>query len=130
MLCSKSISYAIWYPDISRAAMIQIRGVLFNGIGHSVPRPVSLGALKLRKRTELLPEEALYLIERGSLFCWKHHPEVDEAVIDEQDGHEIHGIPMTVQQAYAEMIGKEDLTLEKYQVCFAEIFVSDLSLSC
>ena len=28
----------------------------------------------------------------------------------------IGGIPMTVQQAYAEMVGREGLTLEKYQV--------------
>jgi len=29
---------------------------------------------------------------------------------------DVEGAPMTVQQAFAEMIGKEDLTLEKYQV--------------
>lgn len=105
--------------------MIQIRGVLFNGIGHSVPRPVwsDDGAVsKLRKRTELLPEEALYLIERGSLFCWRYKSGIDDILKQEEktDAQEepsrMHGIPMTVQQAYAEMIGKDELTLEKYNV--------------
>jgi tRNA-splicing endonuclease subunit Sen54 len=69
------------------------------------------------KRLELLPEEALYLVERGSMFCWK----------DEEDGSikpmGVDGTPMTVQQAYAEMIGKGGLTLERYQVCsFMAVF--------
>lgn len=106
--------------------MIQIRGVLFNGIGHSVPRPVwsDDGVSKLRKRTELLPEEALYLIERGSLFCWRYKSGIDgilkrEENINTQEEHfRMYGVPMTVQQAYAEMIGKDELTLEKYNVGF------------
>lgn len=65
---------------------------------------------KLQKRLELLPEEAIYLIERGSLFCWK------DIEIDLADLGDVEGAPMSVQQAFAEMIGKEDLTLEKYQV--------------
>ena len=67
------------------------------------------------KRLELLPEEALYLVERGSMFCWKE--EGEEAVVEAgvlPDG--VDGTPMTVQQAYAEMIGRGDLTLERYQV--------------
>lgn len=61
---------------------------------------------KAEKVLEFLPEEALYLVERGSMFCWS---QIDDALGDE-------GTPMTVQQAYAEMIGKENLTLERYQV--------------
>lgn len=66
--------------------------------------------MKLQKRLELLPEEAIYLIERGSLFCWK------DIQVDLADLDDVEGAPMTVQQAFAELIGKEDLTLEKYQV--------------
>jgi tRNA-splicing endonuclease subunit Sen54 len=62
---------------------------------------------------ELLPEEALYLVERGALLCWKEtgHP------ISATPGlTDIYGSPMTVQQAFAEMLGKEGLSLEHYQV--------------
>jgi tRNA-splicing endonuclease subunit Sen54 len=52
-----------------------------------------------RKRLELLPEEALYLLDRGTVECWTEQ-----------------GVPMSVQQGFAEMIGTEDLTLERYQV--------------
>lgn len=71
---------------------------------------------KLRKRLELLPEEALYLIERGSMFCWKDENTHGFNMTLGRD--DIMGTPMTVQQAYAEMIGREELTLEKYQVIY------------
>jgi tRNA-splicing endonuclease subunit Sen54 len=83
-------------------------------MGHSVPRPV-VGedeAQKIHKRLELLPEETLYLVERGSLFCWK-----DCVDLSHVPGLEyIPGPPMSVQQVYSELIGVEDLTLEKFQV--------------
>ncbi|KAF8507641.1 tRNA-splicing endonuclease subunit sen54 N-term-domain-containing protein [Hysterangium stoloniferum] len=120
-ISNKSVSYGVWYPTLARTEVTQQRGVLFNGLGHSAPRPVVTtgdnegGKAKMHKRTELLPEEALYLIERGSLFCWKDSP----AIPSDKDGdtmgeHEIRGSPMSVQQAYTEMIGKEDLTLDRY----------------
>jgi tRNA-splicing endonuclease subunit Sen54 len=71
------------------------------------------GTEKHHKRLELLPEEALYLIERGSVFCWKE-TSLDLASVDNFE--EILGSPMSVQQAFSEMIGTEDLTLERYQV--------------
>jgi len=70
------------------------------------------GVPKLQKRLELLPEEAMYLVERGSLFCWKESDMVSSVPSIER----IEGVPMTVQQVHTEMIGLEDLTLEKYQV--------------
>jgi tRNA-splicing endonuclease subunit Sen54 len=87
-------------------------------MGHSAARPTSIddGSIKLQKRLELLPEEALYLIERGALFCWKDI-QADLTGLDD-----IEGAPMSVQQAFAEIIGKEDLTLEKYQVIEATDF--------
>jgi tRNA-splicing endonuclease subunit Sen54 len=92
-------------------------------MGHSVQRPSpssSLPAGGSRKRLELLPEEALYLMEKGALFCWKASR--DDAH-DDASGKDVEwdsasqGAPMSVQQAYAEMIGREDLTLDRYQVC-------------
>ena len=72
------------------------------------------GVEKIQKRLELLPEEAIYLIERGSMFCWK---ETDLNLSEVSGGVEVLGAPMSVQQAYSEMIGTEDLTLDKFQVC-------------
>jgi len=91
-------------------------------MGHSVPRPVAVLAdngsmeVKITRRTELLPEEALYLIERGTLFCWMATPGEEMTQVDEGDEHAVRGAPMSVQQAYAEMIGKENLTLDRYHV--------------
>ncbi|OCH90889.1 hypothetical protein OBBRIDRAFT_834612 [Obba rivulosa] len=114
-ISSKSASHAVWYPELARAHVTIARGVVVANMGHSVARP-SLDpgvSQKVQKRLELLPEEALYLIERGALFCRK----AGEPVLAEEERlDEMEGAPMSVQQAFAEMIGKEDLTLEKYQV--------------
>ena len=104
------------------------RGIHFTTMGYSVPRPIPLAStdlqessledsrrIKMIKRLELLPEEALYLAERGSMFCWKD--EENDAILPENIG----GTPMTVQQAYAEMIGKGELTLERYLVCLLAV---------
>ncbi len=72
---------------------------------------------KIPKRLELLPEEALYLVERGAMFAWKASESLTLSNAPGPAGME--GIPMTVQQAFSEMIGTEDLTLEKYQVSCA-----------
>jgi tRNA-splicing endonuclease subunit sen54 N-term len=133
---SKSVSYAVWYPNLARAHVTVARGVHFTSMGHSVQRPSSssLPAGGPRKRLELLPEEALYLMEKGALFCWKasRDDEHDDAPgEDENEDKDVEwdsasqGAPMSVQQAYAEMIGREDLTLDRYQVC-----QSSLPLSC
>lgn len=124
---SKVVSHAIWIPEIARAHVIRVRGNHLNTMGHSYPRGRNPGVHeyddskfsnrimrdKLWNRIELLPEEALYLIERGSMFCWKQEGNIPIG----PNREEFEGTPMTVQNAYAEMIGREDLTLEKYQVC-------------
>lgn len=71
------------------------------------------GVSRIHKRLELLPEEAIYLIERGALFCWK---EMDSSLGQVPGLDEVYGSPMSVQQAYSEMLGTEDMTLEKFQV--------------
>jgi tRNA-splicing endonuclease subunit Sen54 len=96
---------------------------MFTSLGHSAPRLVAAaadGTAKYHKRLELLPEEALYLIERGSVFCWKE-TSMDLAGVDGME--DVLGPPMSVQQAFSEMIGTEDLTLERYQVGILSILL-------
>lgn len=57
-------------------------------------------------------------MERGTMFCWKEHDRFPENTQLGSSLDDMEGSPMSVQQAYAEMIGKEDLTLERYQVRF------------
>ncbi|KAF9525500.1 tRNA-splicing endonuclease subunit sen54 N-term-domain-containing protein [Crepidotus variabilis] len=111
---SKAISYGIWHPTLARTEVTVARGIHFTTMGHSAPRTsIEEGATKSQKRLELLPEEAVYLIERGTLFCWK------ELALDPSKRPgltELAGSPMSVQQAYTEMLGTEDMSLEKFQV--------------
>ena len=109
------MSHAIWYPELKRAHVTVAKGILFASLGHSASRENagSDGTLKIQKRMELLPEETLYLVERGAMYCWKP---TDLLLAKASLLDDMEGVPMSVQQAYAEMIGTEDLTLEKYQV--------------
>lgn len=120
------MSYAVWYPEIGRAHVTTMRGTQFVNMGHSVGRDAPADGTtakeKVVKRLELLPEEALYLVERGAMFCWKA---MEGAAVDDMEGE-----PMSVQQAFAEMIGKEDLTLEKYHVRTATLFAFCPLLTC
>ncbi|KAJ9319116.1 hypothetical protein DTO271D3_704 [Paecilomyces variotii] len=61
-------------------------------------------------RVWLLPEEALYLLERGSLdIRWLSEDS------DEEDDEDL-SIPMSLQAAYACFIGRGGLTLERFTV--------------
>lgn len=73
------------------------KGVLFSSIGRWN---------REQKRLELSSEELLYLIERGNVECWTAY---DEA-------RAYGSIPMSVQQSWAEIIGTDHLSLERYQV--------------
>ncbi|TBU29977.1 tRNA-splicing endonuclease subunit sen54 N-term-domain-containing protein [Dichomitus squalens] len=114
-ISNKSVSHAIWYPQLKRAHVTVARGIHFTTMGHSVARPsaTSESVKKIQRRLELLPEEALYLVERGAMYCWSPTdlPLPKSELLDD-----LEGIPMSVQQAYTEMIGTEDLTFERYQV--------------
>ena len=96
-------------------------------MGHTVQRPSPSPVGKPRNRLELLPEETLYLMEKGAQFCWKSSRDDDNNDDDDEPGVEedereveldsaSQGAPMSVQPAYAETIGREDLTLDRYQV--------------
>jgi tRNA-splicing endonuclease subunit Sen54 len=96
-------------PSISRVHVTRAKGIHFNSMGHSVARENTLE--KSIKRLELLPEEALYLVERGTLLCHRDLGTISTLQQDEEN------LPiLSVQQAFAEMIGAEGITLEKYQV--------------
>lgn len=119
---SKTISYGIWCPSIDRVHVTTARGIHFSTMGYSISRTTQYGntdnglSSKLPKRLELLPEEALYLIERGALFCYKSVSSGVPLVGPSNHETQSPGAPMSVQQAFAEMIGREEITLECYQV--------------
>ncbi|PFH45425.1 hypothetical protein AMATHDRAFT_88815 [Amanita thiersii Skay4041] len=132
-ISSKLVSYGMWYPELGRTHVTVSRGVHFATMGHSAPRPVQNDMItaaaegtktapdsaseKLQKRLELLPEETIYLVERGSMLCYKS-PSVTNATPPLTSIYlgNIPGAPMSVQQVYTECISRSGLTLEKYQV--------------
>lgn len=97
---SKSHNSFTWRPEISRATNdlgTMAYGVHFLTMGKFNP---------VDKRLELLPEETLYLAERGAIELWK------EDIVEGQ----VMRVAMSVQQAWTEVIGHDDLTLERFQV--------------
>lgn len=60
-----------------------------------------------RKRLELRPEEALYLAERGTIELWWE---------TRGEEGEVLRVPMSVQQAWASLLGHDELTMERFQV--------------
>lgn len=120
-LSSKSMSHAL-YTHSPFPRMLVTRGHIHDTLGISVRRPPRFG-VSASTHTELLPEEALYLLERGSLQIWIGHDastETDHALgVGEwnEEGHGVRGaIEMSVMEGYAAFIGKEGLTWERYQV--------------
>lgn len=100
---SKSYNSFTWRPQLEggRATCDSISsyGIHFLTVGrHNTER----------KRVELFPEEALYLVERGVLELWKEST---------TEAGEVLRVPMSVQQAWVELIGSDELTLERFQVC-------------
>ncbi|MCJ1472525.1 tRNA-splicing endonuclease subunit sen54 [Lambiella insularis] len=79
------------------------RVVVENPKGHHFR---TMGKVETDGRLYLLPEEALYLVERGNLdLRWP----AEEGDCDE-------GLPLSLQSAYAALIGQPGLTLERYTV--------------
>jgi tRNA-splicing endonuclease subunit Sen54 len=67
------------------------------------PMTKTMGNGDAQGRLNLLPEEALYLIERGTMdLRWR--------------SEELEGIPLSLQAAYAYLLGNQGLTLERYTV--------------
>ncbi|KAG8979532.1 tRNA-splicing endonuclease subunit sen54 [Tulasnella sp. 425] len=131
-ISSKTVSYALWFPETGYAQVILARGAAFGSLGYSNVRESIDGSSAAKekgkgKSLELLPEEALYMVERGSMYCWrvtrKGAKTADDVVSmplpsgGDVPLEEIPGTPMSVQEAFAEMIGgASGLTTEQYQV--------------
>lgn len=83
-----------------------------------VPQPrgpffKTMGRADRWNRVWLLPEEAIYLVERGSLYL-KWPSTVTEPV--RVDDEEEMGVPMSLEAAYSCMMGHAGLTLDRYVV--------------
>ncbi|KAG9018633.1 tRNA-splicing endonuclease subunit sen54 [Tulasnella sp. 427] len=127
-ISSKTISYALWFPETGYAQVILARGAAFGSLGYSnVREPIDAAKKGKGKNLELLPEEALYMVERGSMYCWRVGREGAKTAEDVLETplpsggdiplEDIPGTPMSVQEAFAEMIGGvSGLTTEQYQV--------------
>lgn len=83
-------------------------------------------------RIELLPEEAIYLAERGSLQIWNGRDPVNDeerevgigAWCDEEFG--IKGaMEMSVQEVFGAFMGKEALSWQRYQVRLVAVTLAD-----
>lgn len=73
----------------------------------------TMGQADRWNRVWLLPEEALFLIERGTLdIRWP----IEMTGAPEDGSNEDLSIPMSLQAAYASFIGWSGLTLERYTV--------------
>ncbi|OCK86449.1 tRNA splicing endonuclease-like protein subunit [Lepidopterella palustris CBS 459.81] len=98
---------AIYDPQSNMAYVDKVKSQHFQTMGKFV-----------RGREWLLPEEALFMLERGSLDVrWP----VINATDNDESGDLKLGVPMSLQGAYAAFIGMEDgvggkLTLEMYNV--------------
>lgn len=96
---SKAYNSFTWRPDLDGGRAVcdagnSVYGIHFSNIGHFNQK---------RKTLELLPEEALYMVERGAIELWT----------DSADGMRV---PMSVQQAWSELLGHDEMTPERYQV--------------
>lgn len=113
-------------PQYARAQVIDSRGTAFATLGYTVRRQEYT-----EKRLELLPEEALYLVERGSMLCWKQTSNVPECPgDDEKDAIRLVGEPMSVQQCFMSMLGVEGITIEHYSVSATVLLENNNFLIC
>ncbi|KAI0885004.1 tRNA-splicing endonuclease subunit sen54 N-term-domain-containing protein [Annulohypoxylon maeteangense] len=106
----------------------EIKGPLSQSVGRVVTGFEGYKGTPGWLRTWLLPEEALYLVERGSMDLWwpargieDVFPVKDEAGVESKgfEDYEL-GVPLSLQAAYALLIGNDGergkVSLEKYQV--------------
>ncbi len=103
----------------------------------STDKPKEKGKQKQITDIELLPEEALYLLERGSLQIWIKKPDLSNVIdqlesaqpmsgtqlgrrefeVNEAEGGVEGCVEMSVMEAFDTFLGVEGMTLERYQVC-------------
>jgi tRNA-splicing endonuclease subunit Sen54 len=121
---NKTHNIGTYHPETNKAYVTNPRGAILPKLGHVLSAkddPLGAAAGKLQ-RLWLLPEEAIYCLERGSLdIRW---PKADDTVSGDgdDDGDDAeYGLPMSLQAAYAMFLGdgsseRESLTLERYNV--------------
>ncbi|OJJ44940.1 hypothetical protein ASPZODRAFT_99985 [Penicilliopsis zonata CBS 506.65] len=73
----------------------------------------TMGQADRWNRVWLLPEEALYLLERGNLEIW--WPLSSTSCADDNNQGEL-GVPMSLQAAYSCLMGRGGLTMERFSV--------------
>ncbi|EEB05729.1 tRNA-splicing endonuclease subunit Sen54 [Schizosaccharomyces japonicus yFS275] len=77
LIPAKTVIQAVWRPQQQKAEVLHAHGPMFKTMGHATSN----------NSVWLLPEETVYLVERGSMECWCEE-----------------GIPMSLQHVYAEAI--------------------------
>ena len=107
---SRSLSTATWDPVFKRAFLHVSRGQSCAHCGVSERRVID--GQRQPATLELLPEETVYLVERGALDCrWTIAP----GTVPRAEDH-ARGIPLSVAQAYALVLGQDGSTPERYQI--------------
>lgn len=133
------MSHAIWCTGISPYPQVKIiKGQAFSTMGHTIrPSPAEIqrqieiktdlklkgketDVVPLKSRVELLPEEALYLLERGTMQIWKGRADPAEGNVDfefDEEEARFEGLTeLTVSEGFARFVGMDGLSLERYQV--------------
>ncbi|KAK2873902.1 hypothetical protein FQN49_002013 [Arthroderma sp. PD_2] len=117
---------ALSYPRLHNPKN-RIIGVYYPG-GHQgdacvcVPNPKgqhfrTMAQADSMNRMWLLPEEALYLLERGSLDIRWPAEDIAEGEAPGNTPFDLDGtVPMSLQAAYASFLGRSGLTMERYSV--------------
>ncbi|GAC98300.1 tRNA-splicing endonuclease subunit sen54 [Pseudozyma hubeiensis SY62] len=95
---SRSLVRATWNASSRRARLLDVQGKIFETVGVIRREQVKdhvTGKTITKAWNELLPEEALFLAERGSLQIYQTEKEQAEG------GEEEALVPMSLQQAFA-----------------------------
>ncbi|KAK6345967.1 tRNA-splicing endonuclease subunit sen54 [Orbilia blumenaviensis] len=102
----KTRATATWHPTRQLAQIHEQRGVLFKAMG----RADKSGTMWL------LPEELIYMVERGSLECFYEQEQQETSEPEDKQKQSINiNVPMSVQAVYAAALGATG-GLERYQV--------------
>ncbi|GMK56892.1 hypothetical protein CspeluHIS016_0307320 [Cutaneotrichosporon spelunceum] len=104
--------------SLSHALLVISRGHVLDTLGITVRRPEPSGG-KAVARIELLPEEALYLAERGSLQIWNGRPptpsEPDLGQWSDTEFGIKGAVEMSVLEVFTAFMGREGLSWQRYQ---------------
>ncbi|SJX65320.1 uncharacterized protein SRS1_15590 [Sporisorium reilianum f. sp. reilianum] len=117
---SRSLVRATWDASTARARLLDVQGKIFETVGvirREQVHDAKTGKMVTKAWNELLPEEALFLAERGSLQIY------DQCSDDASTEQDL--APMSLQQAFAELmkppspdspVQDEPLTREAYLI--------------